>query len=62
MTEFAAINTIKRLVRDRRMDRGASSFASMATEDRSKIAREAPLQVVFFKKTGIINNSDEDMI
>ncbi|MBQ9089148.1 MAG: hypothetical protein IJY46_10270 [Lentisphaeria bacterium] len=37
----------KRLVHDRRMDRGASSFASMATEDRSKIAREAPPQVVF---------------
>ena len=38
----------KWFVRDRRMDRGASSFASMATEDRSKIAREAPPQVVSY--------------
>ena len=31
-------NAFKMVRRDRRMDRGASSFASMATEDRSKIA------------------------
>ncbi|MBQ9088121.1 MAG: hypothetical protein IJY46_04995, partial [Lentisphaeria bacterium] len=33
----------KWFVRDRRMNRAASSFASMATEDRSKIARSSPL-------------------
>ena len=42
MRRATSENAFKMLCRDWRMDRGASSFASIATEDRSKIARTSP--------------------
>ena len=42
MRRATSDTAFKMVCRDRRMDRGASSFASMATEDRSKIARTSP--------------------